>query len=202
MNRLSGAGPALLLTAVLAACASGTAASPIPSPTPSQAAGGSGVALPSLGNSDKELEALIPNQAAGVTLQKFSMKGSEFATSANADAETLAFLSALGVSARDIGVAFGFGYSAEAKAAIAIFAFRAVGASPDRLVQQFKQATNRNRPTPLSWQSATVGGKSVQWAADASQQDVRLYLYGRGDVLFLVSATTESQAADALGKLP
>lgn len=202
MNRWRSAGPALLLTAVLAACSSGTTASPTPSPIPSQATTGSGVALPSLGNSDKELEALIPDMAAGVTLQKFSMRGGEFATSANADAETLAFLGALGVSASDIGVAFGFGYSAEAKAAIAIFAFRAAGASSDRLVQQFKDATNKNRSTPLAWRSGSVGGKPVQWAADASQQDVRLYLYGRGDVLFLVSATTESQAADALGKLP
>lgn len=210
MTRLRAAGLAGLLSFVIAACSSssGTSASPtpspMPSPTPTAAASSavSGFPFPSLGNSDKELEALIPDQIGGVTLQKFSMRGNEFMSSSNADPESVAFLNALGVQPSDIGVAFGFGFSADAQAAVGMFVFRANGANQAQLLSVFKDASNQNRDTPLTWSTESLGGKSVEVATDPEQQGAKLYLYARDDILFLFSATSDDQVSDALGKLP
>jgi hypothetical protein len=84
--------------------------------------------------------------------------------------------------------------------ALAIFVFRASGADQSRLVSVFKDATNQSRDTPLTWQPVTLGGRSVEVASDTD--NVKLYLYAKGDILFLVSASGEAQVAEALGKLP
>lgn len=77
------------------------------------AAGSSGVALPSLPSSAKDLEALIPSEVGGITLQRLSMQGNEFASSGGATQETQNFLRGLGVASDDVAVAAGFGSSTD-----------------------------------------------------------------------------------------
>jgi hypothetical protein len=211
MNRWRTAGLAALLTVAVTACSSNAGSSPTPTPTPTpspvpSAAASSGAIssglfpFPSLGNSDTALEALLPDTIDGITLQKYSMRADQFAGSAQADPQTQAFLSSLGVSLSDISVAFGFGIDASTQQALGLFAFKAPGASSDTLLSVFKTAANTGGTT-YNWQSQTVGGKSVQVASEPDQPEVQVYLYATNGVLFLVSGTGQT-AADALSALP
>ena len=214
MTRSRGAIGATLLVLVLAACGGGSSPSPSAAgPTgsagasPSEEAtteptGGesSGPALPSLPSEAADLEALIPDEVGGLVLQKASMQGSEFLSSGESDAATQKFLEDLGVDPEDVAVAFGFGFSADGT--VAVFVFRADGADTDRLVSVFKEATDSDRESPLAWESTSVGGKDVERAVDPESGNAIDYLYARDDVLFLVTASAEDVATEALEKLP
>ena len=137
-----------------------------------------------------------------MTLEKTSMKGSSFLASSDADASSVAFLNAIGVAPADIGVAFGYGFDARSGAGFAMFVFQAAGADQSRLISVFTSASSQGRATPLDWQPATVGGKSLRVATDTQEQNIKLYLYAHGDVLFVLSATSDAVVSDALAKLP
>jgi len=210
MNRLRAAGLAGLLAITVAACSSSPDASATPSPTATPEAtptpvattgpGTSGIPFPSLGNADAELEALIPASVDGIMLQTYSMKGNQFMGSDQADPQSQAFLSALGVSPSDISVAFGFGVDINTQSALGVFAFKAPGAGADSLLSVFQTASGQS-DAGYKWSSATVGGKSVQQSDEPSTPGVKIYLYATNDILFLVTGN-EQPAADALSTLP
>jgi hypothetical protein len=162
--------------------------------------GGASHALPSAAGA-KDLEALIPGEVGGITLQRLSMRGNEFASSGGATEETQNFIEGLGVATDDVAVAAGFGSSTDAGGALVVFIFRADGAGSERLLSVFKDALNSDRDDPLSWEAVTIGGKQVERAVD-TKQDGRVYVYAQGDVLFYVAATREDDAAGALEALP
>jgi hypothetical protein len=194
----------LLLAAAVAACSSG-AASPTSTPGASSAAVPSAAASvgaePSLPSGAEDLEALIPDAVGGVTLQKLSMRGNEFANSGSATEEAQEFLNSLGVSPDDVSVAIGFGIAPDSGSGAAVFVFRAEGADSGQLLQAFKDATDAERDTPLEWESVTIGGKQVERATDP-EQDNRVYLYVTGDLLVFVATTEEDDAAEVLGGMP
>jgi ABC-type glycerol-3-phosphate transport system substrate-binding protein len=203
LNRTRVAFATICLGLLAAACSGGgssaspSAAEPTTQPT---AVGSSGLALPSLPSSAKDLEALIPDEIGGITLQKFSMQGDEFVSSGGATEETQQFLEGLGVATDDVAVAAGFGSSTDT-GAIVVFVFRADGAGTDRLLTVFKEALDSDRDQPLEWEAASVGGKQVERASDAEQEGM-VYLYAQGDVLFYLAANREENAAEALEALP
>jgi ABC-type glycerol-3-phosphate transport system substrate-binding protein len=155
---------------------------------------------PSLPSSAKDLEAFIPDEIGGITLQKFSMQGDEFVSSGSATEDTQQFLEGLGVDTDDVAVAAGFGSSTDT-GALVVFVFRAEGAGTDRLLTVFKEALDSDRDEPLQWEAAEVGGKQVERATDAEQEG-QVYLYAKGDILFYLAATREEDAAEALETLP
>ncbi len=203
MNRWKMAGTAGLLMLIVAACSdsAGTSTTPTPSPTPVATPSSSGLVIPSIGNSDQELEKLIPDSVGGVTLQKFSMKGNEFIASASSSAETKAFLDALGVSPADVAVAFGYGADPSSQSAVAVFVFHAQGAGSDKLITVFKKAADEGSTT-YTWQAGNVGGKSVQIGTNPASANAKIYLYATNDDLFFASTSTEAQATEVLGNLP
>lgn len=210
MNSLRAALAAILLLAFAAAACSGggASASPTPSPTPSvpvsdepSAASSSEGAVPSLPSGAEDLEALIPDTIGGVALQKLSMRGNEFANSGGASAEAEEFLRTLGVSPEDVSVAIGFGLSTDTGSGVAVFVFRAQGADSGRLLQAFKDATDAEREMPLDWESVNIGGKQVERATDPEQNN-RVYLYVKDDLLAFVATTNEDDAAEVLGGMP
>jgi hypothetical protein len=203
MNRWKTAGTAGLLMLIVAACSdsAGTSPTPTPTPTPVPTPSSSGLVIPSIGNSDLELEKLIPDSVGGVTLQKFSMKGNEFIASASSSAETKAFLDALGVSPADVAVAFGYGADPSSESAVAVFVFHAQGAGSDKLITVFKKAADEGSTT-YTWQAGSVGGKSVQIGTNPTSANAKIYLYATNDDLFFVSTSTEAQATEVLGNLP
>jgi hypothetical protein len=206
VNRFTTAALVSLVAVVVTACGSSTnSASPSPVATPSATAqsSGSGIAVPSLPSSAKDLEALIPDTVGTITLQKASMTGNEFVGSGNASQEAQDFLTGLGVSTDDVSVAIGFGADVSGSGdAVAVLLFRANGASSDRLLSLFKDATNRERKTPLVWQTASLGDKQVEKAADPEQGTGSVYLYATGDLLAFVTAGDDTKATEALSALP
>lgn len=208
MNRTRAALAVILAALLIAACGN----SESPNPSASQAAsadpsveasaeGSGGIALPSLPSGAADLEALIPDEIGDITLLKFSMQGNEFVNSGTATGEAEQFLEGLGVSTDDVSVAAGFGEATETGDGVAVFVFRAEGAGSDRLLTTFKEATDAQRDAPLNWESTTIGGKSVERAADPDRGG-QVYLYADGDVLFFLAATQEAHATEALEALP
>lgn len=210
MNRFTTAAMVALVAVVVTACGSSTnSASPsqaavaTPSLAASAAPTGSGAALPSLPSSAKDLEALIPDKIGDITVLKSSMTGSQFVGEGAGVKDAQDFLNGLGVSTEDVSVAIGLAGDLNASSnPLAIVLFRAKGASSDRLLSLFKEATNRERKTPLVWAPASLGGKEVQKAADPEQGGGSVYLYATGDLLAFVTAGDDTKATEALSALP
>jgi len=206
MNRFRASAFAGLLTVALAACSSsGGASTPTPSPTPtavptpSPGTSASG-ALPSfnLPSNAKELEALLPDTLGGAKVTKASMKGSDFVNSSSSNAELKAWLDSVGKSLNDVSAAFGF--VASGTSGSAVFAFRVQGVDNSKLIDEFKK-TSDTSGTAMTWTSANVGGKNVQQATDTSQ-NVKIYLYGSADLMFIVETNDPAIAQEALSHLP
>lgn len=199
----------MLLTLValfVAACTSdqaGASATEAPTATPEPAE--SSDALPSLDlpSSAPELEALLPDEIGGAEVVKFSMGGAELMADqegSGVDPEFIAFLERLGAQPEDISIALAFSFSAEGDSA-GIGAFRVEGASSDELEREFI-ATMEADGGAVDWQSANVGGKDVQTAADPDTEGNVLYIYTVGDIVFFVTTPNEAVAAELLATLP
>lgn len=205
MNRSRILVAAGLAAIILAACGS-SSASPSESqlgsvaPSPSESAD---IGLPSFPQGEvAELEALIPDEIGGATMQKFSMRGDQFLTSGQEDEITATFLADLGVSPDDVAIAFGFGFGADFSSGAAMFVFRADGASEDRLLQVFKSSMDQDRDVPLEWTTVTIAGHQVESATDAEADDQAMYLYARGELLYFVSTTDPAAAEEVIAGLP
>lgn len=170
-------------------------------PEPAESAG----AFPSLDlpGSAPELEALLPDEIDGVETTKFSMDGPELMEDQEAsgiDPEFIAFLERLNAQPDDISIAFAFTFT-EAGDSAGIGAFRVAGANTDDLEREF-MATMESEGDAVDWQSATVGGKDVQAAADPDSEGSTVYVYTVGDIVFFVTTQDEATAAELLGPLP
>lgn len=200
LRRLTAAG---LVLVAIGACSSSPGASVTASPTATPRVTPSAApSSPATSGAVPALEALIPDKVGAMTLEKTSMKGSDFLTSSAADQNAVAFLQALGVAPVDIGIAFGYGFDPSNSAGFAMFVFQAAGVDEARLMSVFTSASSQGRTTPLDWQAADVGGKHLRVATDTETQGIKLYLYGHGDALFLLSATSEDVVTEALHELP
>lgn len=209
-----------LLALVLAACsgnsggsstsASASASAAATSPAQSDEASeqptessSDGTALPSvdLPNSAPELAELLPDEIGGQQVQKISMSGAELmAEGSGTDPEFISFLERVGAQPEDISVAFVFTLSAEGDTA-GIAAFRVAGASSDELEREFRASLDSEGET-IDWQEQSVGGKDVLTAPDTNSEDATQYLYTVGDIVFIVTSTSEETAAELLEPLP
>jgi hypothetical protein len=207
MNRSRTLVVAGLVAIVLAACGSSSAspsASQAASVAPSESAAESpGIGLPSFSAGVvAELEALIPDEIGGATMQKFSMRGDQFLASGQEDPTTARFLEELGVSPNDVSIAFGFGFAPDFTSGAAMFVFRAEGASEDRLLQVFKDSMDEDRDVPLEWTTVTIAGHEVESATDADADDQAMFLYAKGELLYFVSTTDPAAAEEVIAGLP
>ena len=197
----------LALLLVMAACSSGESTTPSASASASvadsvasaSADASSSDALPSvdLPNEDADLESLLPDEIGGQPAQKFSMAGDTFMAGGSDDPAFDEFLNRVGAEPSDVSVAFAFSASDQASG---VFAFRVEGASQDELLSEFQAASDAEGDT-TGWSDANVGGKSVKTAVQTSD-DTTMYLYPRGDIIFIVTAASESAAAEILTELP
>jgi hypothetical protein len=191
---------------VLVACgpaASGSAGEPsneASAAAPSQAQESAGGPEPSFSAGlAADLEALIPDSVGGISITKSSMLGNEFLVAPSSDPATVKFVQDLGVSPNDISIAIGFGISTDTSSSVIIFILRAEGAETDRLTSAFKEAQNASAESPIQWSASTLGGKQVE-VGDLGGQST--YLYGHGDVLAWVTASTEAIAEEVISGLP
>ncbi len=168
MNRFRTIAITAIAGFVLVACGPAASQSVEPEPDGSQAAGQS--AGESQGGPEPsfsaglvaDLEALIPDTVADLTMQKASMQGNEYLVDPDGDAAMQQFLQDAGVSPSDISMAFGYGYNADFSSNAFMFVVRAEGANSNALVPAFQQAMQADAETAMQWSSANVGGKQVQ----------------------------------------
>jgi hypothetical protein len=186
---LSAAAAALLLAACQAS------ASPTDSPSTTDGAT-SGGALPSFVGAP-DLEATLPTEAGGITLQAFSMSGPDF-VKGEEDPQFTDFIESLGADMQDVSVAFAFGANADGTQTASVFAFRVAGASADELIEAFKASAEQG----LVWNPATVGGKSVEVSETTPEFATPVALYATGDVLYFVSSTDPTAFEEILAFLP
>jgi len=189
---LSAAAAALLLAACQAS------ASPVASPSPSEVAT-SGGPLPSFVGAP-DLEATLPTDAAGITLQSFSMSGPDF-IAGEVDERFVTFIESLGADIQDVSVAIAFGANADGTQTASILAFQVIGATAPDLVDEFK-ATADEGADPLVWHAETIGGKSVELSDTNPDFPTPVALYATGEVLYFVSSTDPNATEEILAFLP
>ena len=199
-----------MLGLALAACSSAASPSPAavtsPSPSPATtsaspspaAASASAGLLPSLSlHGDAALEAMLPDQIGGTTLQKFSFQGAgAFSSGASGSQELQDALGQIGKSPNDVS----FAVAASTDSGLTIGAFRVNGADANNVVSAFIQAGQKANPgTTVS--DASMSGKSVKKVVDPSETKPT-YVYAHGDVMFFVQADSDALLNEVFGKLP
>jgi hypothetical protein len=205
--RLTLAALVTLASTLVVACGGGAspspssataAAAPSAAASASEAAASEGapsIGLPSfqLPSSDKELEALLPDNLCGATAQKLSMSGPAFATSA--DEQFKATLDKLGKSVNDVSFAMAVPTSGTCGAAAGIFKIR--GADPGRLQQVYGEVAQQEG---TKYEQRSVGGKNVYVSTEASGSST--YAYFAGDAIVFAFAKDDATAAPLLQELP
>jgi hypothetical protein len=209
--------PVALAVLLIAACttapatspsgtAAGTAASPGGTAASSPAASATGAASPggSLAfpsfNADPSLEAQLPNQINGKTIQKISFRGQDFLQAGGAtDPELAQLFQRLGTSAENLSVAIGFDASGSMDAGV--LAIRVAGTDANRVIQELGNAAkSQNAATAITQQ--TIAGKNVTTIAEPDDPSGALHLYARGDVVFGVTGSDAATAQQLLSQLP
>lgn len=173
--------------------------------SPSEDATESEAALPSidLPSSAPELEAALPDEVGGITLQKFSMVGSEFMSTGGDNQEFTDFLGRMDAQPEDVSVAFAFGADpADPNVAISVFAFRVAGSSTDQLTDELRTSLE-GEGSAANLTETTVAGKQV-FVGESTDESTpgQVYLYGVGDIVFFIAAPDEGQATEVLEQLP
>jgi hypothetical protein len=207
----------LAIVAILAACSEQSASpsveasepeEPTATATPTEEATESAEAseiagLPSfeLPQSAPELAALLPDEIGGAQAFKLSMSGEEMMAAGGeggVDPEFLAFLERLDAQPEDIS--FAIAASTGAESTTGAFAFRVEGADSEQLEAEFQAAMTAEQA--IDWAPATVGGKDVLTGNDPDNPGNSFYVYTRNDVIFIVTAPSEEEAAQILTELP
>lgn len=184
-----------------AAATSGTGASPSGSAgasAPGASPGGS-LGIPQF-NADPALEAQIPNQINGVTLQKLSFRGQDFVTAGAAtDPELAQLFQRLGTSPQNLSIAIGFDASGSMQTGV--LAIRVAGSDANRVIQELGNAA-RQQNAAASVSQRTVGAKSVTTITEPDDSSGAIHLYARGDTVFGVTGGDAAATDQILGQLP
>jgi len=202
MSRLLWAAMAILVAAMLAACTATTGATPSltpepPGPTPTEGTDDGETPI-----GDADLEALLPTEVGGIALEYESMTGAEMVAEEGVTPEVQEFLDRTGSDLDDVSVAFGFGFDAETSDVVSIIAFRVAGASPDQLIAEMEAAMEAEAEN-AQISEGSLGGKDVTIVATGDgPEQVMTYIYARNDIAFMVGASSEDLAEEALSKLP
>jgi hypothetical protein len=221
MNRRFAAGFAGLLTILLAACSSGASSTPsastaaVVSPSASEAAppvetsasasasemasaSGGVPGLPGDFHGAPDLEALLPRQLGGQQLQVVSFTGDTFMNMGNTGDQSFKdFLDRLGAEPKDISVAIA---AAAGDTSSSVTVFRARGTDQSQLENEFESVIQEDASGKLTWRDETIGGKSVK--TTTKPEEGNLYMYAKGDTIFVVMTTDASVAEEALSQLP
>jgi hypothetical protein len=154
--------------------------------------------LPSIGpipsldlHAAPDLEAVLPSQIRGVTLEKTSVSGAFFLGSGGSP-EFQALLNQFGKQPSDLAIAGAQDPSSTLDFDLAVF--RLSGVDSQQLLGAFLQVASSTASTPPQVSQASLGGKTVTVVTDSSGS--KSYVYGKSEFLFLASSTASD--ADAL----
>ena len=177
-----------------------------PATEPSSASGsavtspaGSPAAPSDLPSEDPALEALLPDQIGNEPTEKLSMRGDGLFASGSADPSFAEFVERLDSQPEDVGVAYAYTLESEVQA----FAYQVVGADPDRLLDELEASVRaQDEASDVTWSDATLGTRQVRRGTAAEATDASIYLYGAGDVVFLIVTDEEALATEVVAGLP
>lgn len=179
--------------------ASGSASSP--SPGASSQAGESPASLPSpapiaSNHADPGLEALLPAEVSGTPMQRSSATLAALLDSGGDRTAIDAFLQSIGKTEADGSIASGFDPTNTLGGGI--FAFKISGADAAALLAGIVAVEQSDLGTGATTRQGTVGGKDVTIVSVGTGVNDTEWIYGRGDVVFVVHAADETHAADFL----
>lgn len=182
---------ALCLLAVGAACTDPDPSSNRADPT-SEAA-----EAPTGGNDAPELEALLPDQLGGTSLEKASTAGDHILDEDPWSREMLAFLEGVGKTRQHLR--FAQVWAPEEEVQLDAGAFRVPGVDGSVLRQALIDSSRPTSPD-LTTSTVTVAGKHVTTVLYPDGRPT-LYLYVHDDVVFFIGTADETVASDYLNSL-
>ena len=155
-------------------------------------------ALPSF-TSDKELEAALPSTYKGATLYKISITGVDATNPSNASGKAfLDLIQSLGKTAADLSVAFA-GDSA-GKLHVTWGAYRIKGLAADVWVPLYYEIAKQEDPGTTAT-DVNLGGRAVKRVVTPDEARIS-YAWTRGDIVFIVIATSDELAGPAIAAVP
>jgi hypothetical protein len=209
------------IAVVLAACGGGTAptspssvgpggspatsavpGSVAPSQIATSAVSSPGPSVPAVTSShaDPALEALLPAEVSGTPMQRSSATLASLLASGGDRTAVDAFLQSLGKSADD--GTFAAAFDPTATLGGGIFAFKIAGVDAGVLLPGIVSLEKSDLGAGATTQQATVGGKSVLVMSIGSGVNDTEWIYGTGQVVFVVHAADEAHAAPYIQALP
>lgn len=184
-----------------AAVPGSAAATASPSELPAASSPTSLPSLPAIfsNHADPELESQLPAEVSGIALQRYSLPLSDVLDSGGDRATIDAFLQGIGKTESDASVAGALDPTSALTGGI--LAFKVSGAPTATLLAGIVSVEQADLGAGATKRQATVGGKSVTIVSVGTGVNDTEWIYGRGDVVFVVHATDETHAAAFLQAL-
>lgn len=185
-----------------AAVPSSAAATASPSELPAASSPASLPSLPAIfsNHADPELEGLLPTEVSGTAIMRYSLPLSDVLDSGGDRATIDAFLQGIGKTESDASVAGALDPTSALTGGI--LAFKVDGADAAVLLAGIVSVEQSDLGGGATKKQGTVGGKSVTIVSVGTGVNDTEWIYGRGDVVFVVHAADETHAAAFLQALP
>jgi hypothetical protein len=189
------ASPSAVVASPAASAASASAGGGVPSPA-------SGSSLPAIftRHADPALEDLLPAVVSGIAMQRYSLTLAEILDAGGDRAAVDGFLAQIGKTEADGTIAGAFDPTNTLGGGI--FAYKVSGADPAALLAGIVAVEGSDLGGNATTRQATVGGENVTVVSVGTGVNDTEWLFGRGDVVFVVHAEDEPHAAAYLDAIP
>ena len=142
---------------------------------------------------DPGLESQLPSEVSGVAMAHYSISFAELLADSTDRASIDAFLQTMGKSEAD--GSFAAALDPTNTLGGGIFAFKVNGADAATLLAGIVAVERSDMGADVTSQQATVGGKNVTVLSVGGGVNDTEWIYGRGDIVFVVHAPDETHAA-------
>lgn len=144
-------------------------------------------------HADPALESQLPSEVSGTAMAHYSISFAELLADSTDRASIDAFLQTMGKTEADGS----FAAALDPTNALGggIFAFKVNGADAATLLAGIVAVERSDMGGDVTSQQATVGGKNVTVLSVGGGVNDTEWIYGRGDIVFVVHAPDEAQAA-------
>lgn len=169
------------------------------------ASASSPASLPSLpaifsSHADPALEAQLPAEVSGTALERYSITLADLLDAGGDRASIDAFLQGIGKTEAD--GSFAAVFDLDNAIGGGIFAFKVTGVDTAALLEAIVTVERSDLGGDPTTRQGTVGGKGVTIVSNGAGANDTEWIYGRGDVVFVVHAVDETQASAYLQALP
>ncbi len=144
-------------------------------------------------HADPALESQLPSEASGTPMARYSISFAELLADSTDRASIDAFLQGMGKTEADGSFAVALDPSNTLGGGI--FAFKVNGADAATLLAGIVAVERSDMGADVTTQEATVGGKDVTVLSVGGGVNDTEWIYGRGDIVFVVHAPDEAHAA-------